>query len=107
MRKHRLTSAMMVIKTVRPIAPPTDPVACWKMAMRGTPVAVVSIASRLRMQKNAAMRKMKPEKAPIQTDQMIARGASFLALRISSVMCAVASYPVIPNAACRIPRREA
>jgi len=48
---------MVVIKIVSPRAPPTEPVALWKMAIKGTPVGVLTTASRSPMQNIAAMRK--------------------------------------------------
>lgn len=54
--------------------------------MMGTPVADKAVLSMSDMQKQQAIRKMKPVIAPIQTDMIIALGASFLASFISSVI---------------------
>ena len=78
-RNARLTRAMIVIRIVKPSAPPTDPVASWKMAIKGTPVDVFDTASRFPIQNIAATRKAKPVIVPIHTDQMIAFGAVFRA----------------------------
>ena len=85
-RNTKLIKAITVIKIVKPRAPPIDPVACWKIAIKGTPVEVFATCSRLPMQNMAAMRKAKPVTAPIQTDQMIALGAVCCASWSSSAM---------------------
>lgn len=85
MRNARLTRAMIATRIVRPRAPLAEPVAFSKIAMRGTPVEVLATSSILPMQNIAAIRKTKPVKAPIQTDQIMALGAVLRASWSSSI----------------------
>lgn len=85
-RKAKLTRAMMVMQRVRARAAAREFVPSYRIWMSGTPVAVVAAAFMSVMQKQIAMRKMKPVTAPIQTAQMMAFGASFLAFASSSVI---------------------
>jgi hypothetical protein len=75
-----------IVVTIEAITavPATEPVACWKIAMKGYPVGDFRASSILPMQKSMAINIPNPIEPLIRTLSMIERGTATEAFVISS-----------------------
>lgn len=86
-------TAMTSIKTVKAVAPPTEPVVFKKTWMKGVPKGVTRTDMVSPTQKQKVIAMIQPSNPFPSHVHIMARGTTCAASRTSSLMCAAASLP--------------